>query len=92
LFAPQTQSARRAVFWSITFDVPFPGGEAPYMIEFKRTVDRDQMTGTSAMKGSGQVFLGYAGGVDEPQRPWTALKKLKRQLDYSAKPPKDDDD
>ena len=76
----------------ITFDVPFPDSERPYMIEFKGIVDRDKMTGTSAMKGSGQVFLGHAGEVDEPQRPWTALKGLKRELDHSAKPPKDDDD
>ena len=53
----------------ITFDVPFPEGSRPYTIEFKGTVDRDKMTGTSAMKGPGQVFLGHAGEVDEPQRP-----------------------
>ena len=76
----------------ITCDVAFPNSERPYTIEFKGTVDGDKMTGTSAMKGSGQVFLGHAGEVDEPQRPWTALKGLKRQLNHSAKPPKDDDD
>ena len=32
-------------------------------------VDREKMTGTSAMKGGGQVFLGHAWEVDKPQRP-----------------------
>ena len=76
----------------ITFDVPFPGGSRPYTIEFKGAVDRGKMTGTSAMKGGGQVFLGHAGEVDEPQRPWIATKGLKRPNDSPGKPPDNDDD
>jgi len=77
---------------NITFDVPFPGGSRPYTIEFKGTVDRLKMTGTSAMKGEGQVFLGHAGEVDEPQRPWTATKGLRHQNNAPDRPPKEDDD
>ena len=76
---------------AITFDVPFTG-PTPYTIEFKGTIDHEKMTGTSGLKGGGQVFLGHAGEVDEPQRPWIAVKGLKRPLDASGKPPKDDDD
>ena len=77
----------------ITLDVHFPGGERPYTIEFKGAVEHDnKMTGTSAMKGPGQVFLGHAGEVDEPQRPWLAIKGLKHQLISPNKPPKEDDD
>lgn len=76
----------------ITFDVNFPEGDRPYVIEFKGTVDRDKMTGTSAMKGGGQVFLGHAGEVDEPQRPWTATKGLKHPNNAPSKHPDDDDD
>ena len=47
----------------------FPGGSRPHTIEFKGVVDREKMTGTSAMKGGGQVFLGHAWEVDKPQRP-----------------------
>lgn len=76
----------------IVFDVPFPEGSRPFTIEFTGTVDRDKMTGTSAMKSSGQVFLGHAGEVDEPQRPWTATKGLKRPADLPGRPPVEDDD
>jgi hypothetical protein len=76
----------------ITFDIPFPEGPLPYTIEFKGTVDPDKMTGTSAMKGVGQVFLGHAGEVDEPQRPWTATKGLKHPNNSPNKRPDDDDD
>lgn len=76
---------------AITFVVPFTG-PYPFTIEFKGTVDRDKMTGTSASADGGPVFLGHAGEVDEPQRPWTATKGLKRQNDSPNKPPKEDDD
>ena len=76
---------------AITFDVPFVGGPAPYTIEFKGTVDRKKMTGTSGLKGGERGFLGHAGEIDEPQRPWTATKGLKRPNDAPGKPPDDDD-
>ena len=76
---------------AITFDIPF-GGPVPYTIEFKGTVDRQKMTGTSGLKGGGHVFLGHANEIQEPERPWTALKGLKHPLNYVGKPPKDDDD
>jgi hypothetical protein len=75
---------------AFTFDVPFTG-PPPYTIEFKGTVDRKKMTGTSAMKGGGQAFLGHAGEVDEPQRPWTATKGLKHPNNAPGKPPDEDD-
>lgn len=75
---------------AIIFDVPF-SGPRPYTIEFKGTIERGKMTGTSASKGGGQVFLGHAGEVDEPQRPWIATKGLRRQLDSPNKRPDDDD-
>ncbi|MGA7947845.1 MAG: hypothetical protein WBP65_16570 [Candidatus Sulfotelmatobacter sp.] len=75
---------------AITFDVPFTG-QVPYTIEFKGTVERTKMTGTSELKGGGHGFLGHAGEVDEPQRPWTATKGLKRPNDAPGKPPDDDD-
>jgi hypothetical protein len=49
------------------------------------------MSGTSALKGGGNGFLGHAGEVDEPQRPWTATRGLKRQNESPDKPPDDDD-
>ncbi len=82
---------------NITFDVPF-GGPRPYTIEFKGTVDRKKkMTGTSALKGGGHVFLGHANEIQEPERPWTATKGLKNRgpitgTGLPGKPPKDDDD
>ena len=76
---------------AITFDVPF-GGPVPYAIEFKGTVDGEKMTGTSGLKGGGHVFLGHAGEVDEPDRPWTATKGLKRRNNAPGRPPVDDDD
>jgi len=76
---------------AITFDVPF-GGPVPYTVEFKGTVDRKRMTGTSGLKGGGHVFLGHAGEVQEPERPWKATKGLKRPNDAPGKPPVDDDD
>jgi hypothetical protein len=76
---------------AICFDVPFTG-PVPYTIEFKGTIERGKMSGTSGLKGGGHVFLGHAGEVDEPQRPWTATKGLKRQNDSPNKPPKEDDD
>jgi len=76
---------------AITFEVPF-SGPSSYTIEFRGTVDRGKMTGTSALKGGGSVFLGHAGEVDQPQRPWTATKGLKRRNDHPDKPPDDDDD
>jgi hypothetical protein len=77
----------------ITFDVDFPGGTRPYMIEFKGTVDgkKKMMTGTSALKGGGRVFLGHANEIVKPERPWVATKGMK-PLSHSGKPPKDDDD
>jgi hypothetical protein len=76
---------------AITFEVPFPG-PPHYTIEFKGTVERDKITGTSGLKGTGQAYLGHAGEVDEPQRPWTATRGLKRQNNAPGKPPDDDDD
>jgi hypothetical protein len=76
---------------AITFDIPFTGLR-PYTIEFKGTVERDKMTGTSALKGEGRAFLGHAGEVDEPQRPWNATKGLKRPNNTPDKRPDDDDD
>jgi hypothetical protein len=75
---------------AITFDVPF-GGPIPYTIEFKGTAEREKMTGTSGLKGGGHVFLGHAGEVQEPDRPWTATKGLKRPNDAPGKPPDIDD-
>jgi len=75
---------------AITFDVPF-GGPVPYTIEFKGKVERRRMTGTSGLKGGGHVFLGHAGEVQEPERPWIATKGMK-PLNHSGKPPEDDDD
>lgn len=76
---------------AITFEVPFPGPR-PYTIEFKGTIDGAKMSGTSCLKGGGHGFLGHAGEVDEPQRPWTATRGLKRQNQSPDKPPDDDDD
>jgi len=75
---------------AITFDVPFTG-PAPYMIEFNGTVAHQRITGTSGLKGGKRGFLGHAGEIDEPQRPWTATKGLKRPNDAPGKPPDDDD-
>jgi hypothetical protein len=75
----------------ITFQIPFPG-PAPYTIEFKGSVERDKITGTSALAGGGRGFLGHAGEVEEPQHPWTATKGLKHDNTTPDKPPKDDDD
>ncbi|MGO9538989.1 MAG: hypothetical protein ACLPN2_00170, partial [Terriglobales bacterium] len=76
---------------AITFDVPF-AGPRPYTIEFKGTVDRaKKMTGTSELKGGGHVFLGHANEIQEPDRPWTALKGSKWPAGQ-GKPPIDDDD
>jgi len=78
---------------AITFVVPF-AGPPPYTIEFKGTVDgdNDSISGTSRLADGGQAFLGHAGEVDEPQRPWMAVKGLKRQIKTPGKPPDDDDD
>jgi hypothetical protein len=76
---------------AISFDIPFTGPR-PYTIEFKGTVERDKMTGTSALKGEGRAFLGHAGEVDEPQRPWSATKGLKHPNNTPDKRPDDDDD
>jgi hypothetical protein len=76
---------------AITFEVPFPGPR-PYTIEFKGTVEGGQITGASGLKGARNAFLGHAGEVDEPQRPWTATRGLKRPNDRPGKPPDDDDD
>jgi len=77
---------------AITFDVPF-GGPVPYTIEFKGTVDRKKMTGTSGLKGGGHVFLGHANEIQEPERPWIATKGLKHPNNaLPGKPPTDDDD
>lgn len=77
----------------ITFDIDFPGGTRPYLIEFKGTVDgkKKTMTGTSALKGGGKVFLGHANEIVEPERPWLATKGMK-PLNYTGAPPKEDDD
>ncbi len=75
----------------ITFDIPFPSSK-PYTIEFKGTVDREKMTGTSARKGGGPVYLGHGGEIVDPQHSWLAIKGLKHQLVIQNKPPKDDDD
>jgi hypothetical protein len=75
----------------ITFEVPF-SGPRPYTIEFKGAIDGPKMAGTSGLKGGGHVFLGHAGEVDEPQRPWTATRGLKHQNNAPGKPPDDDDD
>jgi hypothetical protein len=53
--------------------------------------DRDEISGTSELKGGGG-FLGHAGEVDEPDRPWTATKGLKRPNNKFDKRPDDDDD
>lgn len=76
---------------AITFEVPFTGPK-PYTIEFKGTIDGGNMKGTSALKGGGHGFLGHAGEVDEPQRPWNATRGLKHPNDRPGKPPDDDDD
>ncbi|HXZ40249.1 MAG TPA: hypothetical protein VEG68_05870 [Terriglobales bacterium] len=76
---------------SITFQVPFTG-TYPFTIEFNGTIDRGKMSGTSASVGGGPVYLGHGGEVDEPQRPWLAIKGLKHQLVSPNKPPKEDDD
>ena len=77
---------------SITFEIPFPGPR-PYTIEFKGIIDSngDGMRGTSQLKGGGHGFLGHAGEVDEPQRPWTATKGPKRPNNSPDNPPDDDD-
>ena len=77
----------------ITFDIDFPGGTHPHVIEFKGTVNRKKkmMTGTSALKGGGKVFLGHANEIVEPERPWLATKGMK-PLNHTGKPPEDDDD
>ncbi len=75
----------------ITFDIPFPSSR-PYTIEFKGTIDHKKMSGTSKMKGGGQVYLGHAGEVEDPQRSWLAIKDFKHQLVTPRKPPKEDDD
>ena len=76
---------------NITFDIPFPSSK-PYTIEFKGTVDGEKMTGTSASKGGGTVYLGHGGEIVDPQHSWIAIKGLKHQIDIAGKPPKDDDD
>jgi hypothetical protein len=73
------------------FEVPF-GGPRPYTIEFTGTLDNGKMTGTSQLRGGGHGFLGHAGEVDEPQRPWTATRGLKHPSERPGKPPDDDDD
>ena len=66
---PDREDAEQRQGKDITFDVLFPGGSRPHTIEFKGVVDREKMTGTSAMKGGGEVFFGHAWEVDKPQRP-----------------------
>jgi hypothetical protein len=77
---------------AITFDVPLTG-PAPYTIEFKGTIDRKKMTGTSGLKGGGHVFLGHANEIQEPDRSWIATKGLRHPNNaLPGKPPTDDDD
>jgi len=76
---------------SIAFEIPF-SGPRPYTIEFKGTIDGTKMNGTSGLKGGGRGFLGHAGEVDEPQRPWTATRGLKQPNNTPDKRPADDDD
>lgn len=78
----------------ITFVIDFPGGTRPYAIEFKGSVDsknKKRMSGTSALKGGGRVFLGHANEIQEPERPWIATKGTK-EIYHKGKPPTDDDD
>ncbi len=77
----------------ITFEVSFDGPR-PYTIEFKGSVDDGKITGTSALKGGAQAgFLGHAGEVDEPDRPWTATRGLTPQNEgLPGRPPTEDDD
>jgi hypothetical protein len=76
---------------AVTLVVPFTG-RYPYTIEFNGTVDGNKISGTSRSAGGGEVFLGHAGEVDEPQRPWTATRGLKNPNNRPGKPPDDDDD
>lgn len=77
---------------AVTFDVPFTG-PPPYTIEFKGTVDGAKITGTSGLQNGERGFLGHAGEIDEPQRPWTATKGLKQPNNAPlGKPPVEDDD
>jgi hypothetical protein len=76
---------------AISFEVSFTGPR-PYTIEFKGSVDGGRMRGTSHLAGGGHAFLGHAGEVDEPQRPWTATKGLKHPNDSPSKPPDNDED
>jgi hypothetical protein len=77
---------------SVTFEIPFPGSR-PYTIEFKGAVDSngDEIRGTSELKGGGG-FLGHGGEVEEPERPWTATKGLKRPNNTPDQRPDEDDD
>jgi hypothetical protein len=76
---------------AVTLVVPFTG-RYPYTIEFNGTVEGKKISGTSHSKDGGEVFLGHAGEVDEPQRPWTATRGLKNPNASPGKPPDDDDD
>jgi len=76
---------------AITFDVAFTG-PPPYTIEFKGSVEGEKISGTSGMQGGERGFLGHAGEINEPQRPWTATKGLKRTNDVPGRPPVEDDD
>lgn len=76
---------------AVTLVIPFTG-PYPYTIEFNGTVDGNKIIGTSHSKGGGEVFLGHAGEVDEPQRPWTATRGLKNPNNSPGKRPDDDDD
>ena len=77
---------------NITFEIPFDGPR-PYTIEFTGTVEGDKIAGTSQLKGGAVGFLGHAGEVDEPQRPWTATRGLTPQNEGPpGRPPTEDDD
>lgn len=76
----------------ITFEIPFDGPR-PYTIEFRGTIEGGKMSGTSALKGGAQGFLGHAGEVDEPDRPWIATRGLTPQNEGPpGRPPTEDDD
>jgi hypothetical protein len=76
---------------AITFDVSFTG-PPPYTIEFKGSVDGEKISDTSGLQNGERGFLGHAGEINEPQRPWTATKGLKKQNNAPGKRPDDDDD
>lgn len=76
---------------AITFDVAFIG-PPPYAIEFKGSVDGEKISGTSGLQNGEPGFLGHAGEINEPQRPWIATKGLKRPNNAPGKRPDDDDD